>query len=312
MPSKKILLLLIVSVVALGAVSFFVKKEGKVLYSTREAPLSERSTLEVDTDGDGLSDWEEVLWGLDAKNPDTDGNGVGDKEEVENMKNQTGANLPLFTKTSISSSQNNEDLSSTDIITREIFYDFLKAEAEGRVGADYLNDLSNRAANSIFSIATSYETYTLNDLKISGALSGETVLQYMNGMILALNKSSLVNQTPFSLAGIEDPEDPAFFSAVINIASYYDTLSKILQAAVVPSELANLHLSVLNGFVRMSHEFKIIASADEDPLAAMSALTRISAHQINILTATAEIDRVLNSQDVIFSEQTGFYIQKTL
>lgn len=40
-----------------------------------------------DTDGDGLKDWEEVLWKTDPNNSDTNGNGIPDGEEVNLGKN---------------------------------------------------------------------------------------------------------------------------------------------------------------------------------------------------------------------------------
>jgi hypothetical protein len=38
--------------------------------------------LNPDSDGDGLEDWFEIRWGLDANNSDSDGNGIPDGEEI--------------------------------------------------------------------------------------------------------------------------------------------------------------------------------------------------------------------------------------
>lgn len=50
--------------------------------SLEPPPPPEGST--GDSDGDGLSDNEEILYGTDPKNPDTDGDGYSDGEEVKN------------------------------------------------------------------------------------------------------------------------------------------------------------------------------------------------------------------------------------
>ena len=44
-----------------------------------------------DTDGDGLPDWQEEIWGSDKNNPDTDGDGTTDGKEVNENRNPTVA-----------------------------------------------------------------------------------------------------------------------------------------------------------------------------------------------------------------------------
>jgi hypothetical protein len=45
----------------------------------------------IDTDQDGLKDWEEVLWGTDPSKADSDGDGVGDKEFVSKQQETISA-----------------------------------------------------------------------------------------------------------------------------------------------------------------------------------------------------------------------------
>jgi hypothetical protein len=50
--------------------------------SSATATSTQDQTTSLDTDSDGLKDWEEALWGTDPKNPDTDEDGTPDGEEV--------------------------------------------------------------------------------------------------------------------------------------------------------------------------------------------------------------------------------------
>ncbi len=75
----------IVLVVAFVAILvFFGRKEprhaaeNRLFYPQRIAS----ETAKIDTDNDGLKDWEEVLYGTDAKNQDTDGDATKDGEEI--------------------------------------------------------------------------------------------------------------------------------------------------------------------------------------------------------------------------------------
>ncbi|MEX2052408.1 MAG: hypothetical protein WD991_01775, partial [Candidatus Paceibacterota bacterium] len=66
-----------------------------------------------DTDGDGISDWEESLWGTDPTKKDTDLNGVSDGDEIAELKRQAGMTG--------GENESQSDLSQTDKFSRELF-----------------------------------------------------------------------------------------------------------------------------------------------------------------------------------------------
>ena len=55
--------------------------------------LSDDPALAIDSDHDGLRDWEEVLWKTDSKIADTDGDGTNDGDEVKAGRNPLIAGL---------------------------------------------------------------------------------------------------------------------------------------------------------------------------------------------------------------------------
>jgi len=82
---KKIILIVGIILILIGAGIAFSKK-GKVEVSLKE---KENNSLpqNVDSDNDGLFDWQEVFYGTDPKNPDTDQDGTLDGEEIKEKRN---------------------------------------------------------------------------------------------------------------------------------------------------------------------------------------------------------------------------------
>ncbi len=95
LPSKKFvktilgIVLLLVMITLIGSIS-----NKKTTFNSRAKQgkvLVVGETIERDTDGDGLKDWEEALWGLDPKKPDTDGDGIIDSDEIRKIQEFLGA-----------------------------------------------------------------------------------------------------------------------------------------------------------------------------------------------------------------------------
>ena len=78
------------------------------------ATLGVGELVEDDADADGLKDWEEPLWGLDPENPDTDGNGVTDGEEILRIRNSIDTSTTL-------AGEEDVPLTQTGTFSQELF-----------------------------------------------------------------------------------------------------------------------------------------------------------------------------------------------
>jgi hypothetical protein len=94
LPSKKFITALSIAVfVILVAIALTYIKPGGTNNNNNLSVLSATTTpSEIDSDHDGLPDWEEALYGTDPHNPDTDGDGTPDGEEIKEGRDPLKAN----------------------------------------------------------------------------------------------------------------------------------------------------------------------------------------------------------------------------
>mgnify|MGYP001567058144 FL=1 len=88
--------------------------------------------LDIDSDDDGLKDWEETLWKLDPNNPDTDKNGVSDAEEVK--KKMTEIDTKSETEESNKDGVEGESYTTgteTDILSKKLFAEYMNLKKSG-------------------------------------------------------------------------------------------------------------------------------------------------------------------------------------
>ncbi|KKT19005.1 MAG: Thrombospondin type 3 repeat superfamily protein [Parcubacteria group bacterium GW2011_GWB1_43_8] len=94
LPNKKILFLLFfILLIFVGWFYFsdYKNKQAEYVAYKEKSPLvvamDQTSQLDKDSDGDGLKDWEELLWKTDSNKADTDGDGTNDNEEITLNRN---------------------------------------------------------------------------------------------------------------------------------------------------------------------------------------------------------------------------------
>ena len=117
-----------------GKISFSSKKEnGKVSVDRLSmAGLTVSDLIKTDSDGDGVTDWEESLWGTNKNNP-MSFDGMSDKKYIENKKKELN----------IESTKKEGELNETDIFAREFFASYVAMKASGSMDKDAINEFSN-------------------------------------------------------------------------------------------------------------------------------------------------------------------------
>lgn len=264
LPSKKFML--IAGVIILALVVFFVSKalfggvEGYVKKNketeAKSVPLG--SVIYKDSDGDGLWDWEEALWGTDPDNPDTNGDGIGDKEEVDARRPSTG--------------EDQGDETETSLLAREFFSAIISLNQNGLLTEANLAEIANSLSQTIKKDGA-YEAYSFDSLTVVPT-NIENTQAYKNSVqqiLLTYSDPLLGEELSIIPQYLQDPEDHQ--SSLEDIVSSYRELAAKLVLVPVPQQVSLTHLSLLNNLDRVAFAIEEMLYLKDDPVRGVSGVS---------------------------------------
>jgi hypothetical protein len=246
-----------------------------------------------DTDGDGVSDWQEGLFGTDPSKKDTNGDGISDKVEIAKMQGQVPVNgeLNLDTETT-------GDLNNTDQLSRELFSTIATLNQTGVVDQATIDMLSDSLADRIQN-SSNKAPFELSNLKIIRNDTVQDVKKYSD----ALDGIYAKQQTGQNVFDVLDKfiidEETADANALLEldpiIKKVNDTVSAMSKMAV-PESLAPLHLEVLNTVQRLSENISNMKYYDTDIVLAMNGITQYGINADNLETVVNKLANAINQR----------------
>lgn len=266
--------------------TFSKEKIARVLYNKNSAENAEilQDLINRDTDGDGIVDWEENLWGTDPRNKDTNGDGVLDSVEIAKLKSETPINGEA-------SAAIQENLTKTDEFSRELFSTIATLNQAGEIDQATIDKLGSSLAEQIQN-ATPQKIFTLSDIKIINSNTNTDFLNYND----SLNK--IYERYPIKTGAMEILQE--FVTGDENTSA--DVLSKLdpiieqtnkiiteLVKTSVPSNLAQLHLDFINGLERMVENLSNLRLFNEDPIVAMGAISKYEENSVLLESAIVKL-----------------------
>jgi hypothetical protein len=285
LPSKKILWLL-GALVVVGVIFVFLYNRQTSTDSPPEIVKTElqktrESINETDTDGDGLKDWEELLWGSDSTLIDTDGDGTNDKEEIDSGRNPTIAGPDdLLSDTFVAKGSSkdlinspDESLTQTGEFARTILSRYLTLKQGGvELDSESINDFVGTLLNDIGPIKN--EQFTQIDLSLIGEPSESEIRLYGNttGTLLTIVFQNMIDISNKLQKPVSDftNEDIFLLNGIVSDANI--SVSKLAKTPT-PSVIADVHLALANNLSSILTSISQIAGTQTDPVAAISALT---------------------------------------
>ena len=278
------------------------------LASTESALLQAIATK--DTDGDGLSDWEEALYGTSPSIVDTSNLGMTDGEAVARglIVPISIADIPPAPSSPASAGSGGlppapREGTLTAAFAKTFFALFVKAkQASG--GADLseseLQKVSDEALSSLsvfMDVAPDFKS--AKDIKVSG--SGADALREfaVNAEAILLKNTSMATTSEINyLKRVVEDGDATALPYISAIAKVYRDSAIGLAVLPAPTELAGDHLALVNAMMRMSQITADFAKVNDDPLTTILALKQYPQAVLNLGNTFIRVGTIYKTADV--------------
>lgn len=294
-PSKKVIYFLICSaIIVTGIITYSVyqnKKPEIIVPEIAEQNLSvvvDNQYENVDTDADGLLDWEETLWNTDPKKSDTDNDGTKDGQEVALSRNPNKAGPDdVWSNNNFYEDYVITTNAPTDSLTNKVAQNLLIAASKG-VGSGGVDAATEELLQQIRESIAVSDIYKKDNLITFDESNKEKLQLYADQFLnIPLNEIKRVIKLPI------DKQD---------YAEAFKTISLSLSVIPVPNSLAGLHTNFINNLNKMSVYMKIIQDGESDPVKMTAVAPEYVAIQDNQKIILEQIQNYMESNGIIFTE----------
>jgi len=280
-------------VVRVGSSFYNSAKTAALISQTLTTPAPEENFLTKDSDGDGLSDRDEIIYATDMFNKDTDGDGYWDGEEIttgydpidadSNPKTDKKSMLP------ISQSANLTDhlLNLSVAYTINDSGNFDPTQVTDKQYADLMQSISDEAALSLF-----VPPLIDSDIKITEDNSPEVVKKYLNSI------TAIIEEGFFSSVGIATADVNEITNPNSEYPNHYQKTYESLKMIEVPSSWKEIHKATLLDFLQLATYFKAMQNLDKDPIKASFALSQIQESFLQLLNLLNQATSLAKSQNI--------------
>ncbi len=294
-PSKKVFALILISVSIVTCAFILAEYKNKTEeISTYTAPTSTANlvagTIDTykDSDGDGLKDWEEALWGTDPK--------VADAAKI-NKKEPLAAKKP-------------ENLTATDKLARSFFSQYMNLK---EVGLQNDKDVQQRTVQNLVDTniqPVTPQQYSDASVKIS---QQATIRDYGNSIATIIKTNTLAKRSEINmLRDALSTENPRFIEELKPSVQGYKNMTRELINLNVPPAAAGVHLRLINAVSGISFVVEAFSKTFTDPVSSIQGLAIFQASFDKLVASFVEVAKLLQSNNVTYTaDEPGYFFLKT-
>lgn len=260
--------------------------------------------VEKDSDGDGLKDWEEALWGTDVNNPDTDGDGTEDGEEIKLGRNPKikGPNDELSAEEKRAVSETGTDTTATGAFSRGFFASFMTLKESGDLTPENIQKLSDSIVENFTTGDSS--NFTASNLKILSDNSPATLKKYGNDMGTIFEeylKLKLPDELTIVARAISGGDREELQKLDQVILANKKLIEKNL-AVGVPQKASAVHLKLVNHYQTITVAIENMKKMIDDPLTGTIAISRYKKELTPLSNTMTELKNFFINNSVSFGQ----------
>lgn len=276
--------------------------------------------IEDDTDGDGLSNWQESLWGTDMSNADTDNDGTPDGEETKNGRDPKipAPNDKLF------DAVNSKDpatvsalkiLNDPNNLTSQTAKNIMTATAllKGEnIPKDQLVSTIIGSINDEVAKALQPKVYTVSDLKISKTGTVGELKIYGNNVgkiILYISDQLPIKNDLIILDDYAKNQDANVLKKFeVKVKVLKEILSDLIKNTSVPQKAIDAHLFYINSLENYISVLDNISKTKDDPVRGVMAFKNYQTSTDNLTLSVKKFSEFFDKENVIFSSKEFGYL----
>lgn len=245
--------------------------------------------VQKDSDGDGVPDWEEALWGTDKNNPATFG--MPDSEYIANKKKEL----------KIESSVNETKLTETEKFARDFFASYSLMKSSGGADKNAINDFSNALGQKAVNpnLPDKYgeadaKTINSEDLASKQAYYNSVRNLFKNYQSAGLGEElSIISGQLKNSQGGDLAADSSKNEKLISIANAYEEFAKKLMGIGVPKSLLDYHLRIANNSNNTGISVANMAKMANDPLVGLAGLSQYQKYSDGLIKSVSDLEASL-------------------
>lgn len=236
-----------------------------------------------DTDGDGVLDWQENLYGLDPNKKETT---AGTPDSVAISKLKTGQEASVATNKNATLVE--ENLTETDKFSRELFAMVAASNQSGTLdqatidalGASLSERIQNSQPRKVFSI---FDIKTINDESAQAFKNYNTALSNLFKKYPSPNYTILDVLQKFVID--ENTVDVSILAKLDPIIVQINKIMEGIKKISVPQSISTLHLNVINAEERLVENLIDIKLYDTDPILSLGGISKYQENATSLESA---------------------------